>query len=96
MKAESLRRREREGSEPAQAAIDRSQLQFLAQGINEWLAMIAELGATPKGVQPALVDFPARLDGRDVYLCWRLGEKRITHFHGTDEGFAGRRPLRRN
>lgn len=96
MKSASLRRRQDEDDgDLAAAAIERSQLQFLAQGINERLQKIVELGALPKGVDPALVDFPHRLEGRDVYLCWRLGDKRLTHFHGTDEGFSSRQPLPR-
>jgi hypothetical protein len=33
------------------------------------------------------------VDGETVLLCWKLGEKRITHWHSTDEGFAGRKPI---
>ena len=96
MKSASLRRRQDgDDADPVAAAIERSQLQFLAQGINERLQEIADLGALPKGVEPALVDFPHRLEGRDVYLCWRLGDKRLTHYHGTDEGFSNRQPLPR-
>ena len=40
-----------------------------------------------------LIDFPSRRDGREVFLCWRLGEDRVGHWHGPDSGFAGRRPL---
>ena len=65
----------------------------MAQGLNDKLQSIVELGALPKGVEPALVDFPAVVEGREGYLCWRLGEKRITHWHGIDEGFSGRKPL---
>ncbi len=93
-KAASLRRRaERGESDPASAAIERSQLQFLAQGADDWLKQIGALGAVIKGVSPALVDFPHRLNGREVYLCWRLGDKTIEHYHGTDEGFSERKPL---
>lgn len=96
VKAAALRARERDGEDdPAASAIERSQLQFLAQGINERLQRIADLGASPKGVDPALVDFPARLDGRDVYLCWKLGEKRVAFYHPVEEGFASRKPLPR-
>ncbi len=96
LKAAGLRRREESGkADPAATAIERSQLQFIAQAINEQLQKIVALGALPKGVEPALVDFPSRLDGRDVYLCWRLGDKAVTHYHGADEGFANRRPLPR-
>ena len=95
VKAASLRRRREAGddADPAGSAIERSQLQFLAQGINDWMRKIADLGALPKGVEPALVDFPGRVDGTEVYLCWRLGEKTVSFYHGADEGFSNRKPL---
>lgn len=93
LKAGALRRRGDAPEDAAAALIERSQLQFLAQGINEWMEKIVELGALPKGVDPALVDFPATLDGREIYLCWRLGEKRVAHYHAVDEGFSGRKRL---
>ncbi|UPT76044.1 MAG: DUF2203 domain-containing protein [Elusimicrobiota bacterium] len=101
VKAASLRRRERaveEGGDAAlsaEAAIERSQLHFIAQSINELMQKVVELGAVPKGIEPALVDFPSRVDGRDVYLCWKFGEKRVSHYHPFDEGFATRKPLKR-
>lgn len=79
----------------AELALARSQTQFLTGQIEDKLQSIIDLGAVPKGLDPALVDFPARLEGREVFLCWKLGEKRITHFHGIDDGFAGRKPLPR-
>lgn len=95
-KAAALRRRDERGeADPAADAIERAQIQFLAQSADERLREVVALGAVPKGVAPALVDFPHRLGGRDVYLCWRLGEKRLTHYHGCDEGFSERRPLPR-
>lgn len=94
VKAASLRKRQTTvDHDHAGAAIERSQLQFLASGINEWLQKIVALGALPKGVSPALVDFPSRVDGADAYLCWKLGEKRVTHFHPVNEGFSTRKPL---
>lgn len=92
-KAEQVRRLEASQGDPAQLAIERGQLLFLAGGINDWLKRIQDLGAVVKGIEPALVDFPSRLGGREVYLCWRLGEKSVTHYHGVEEGFAGRKPL---
>ena len=41
----------------------------------------------------ACMDFPALVSGRQVWLCWRLGEADVGFWHGQDEGFAGRRPL---
>ncbi len=43
--------------------------------------------------ETGLIDFPAELDGRRVYLCWRLGEDRVSFWHDLDTGFIGRRPL---
>ena len=45
------------------------------------------------GLEHGLVDFPTRLDGRTVYLCWKSGEREITNWHEVDGGYAGRRPL---
>ena len=93
--AELRRRQDGPDGDTAAAVIERSQIQFLAHGVDGWLSKVADLGALPKGVNPALVDFPHRLDGRDVYLCWRLGETKITHYHAADEGFSNRRPLKK-
>ncbi len=96
VKAAGLRRRQERGDDdPAATAIERSQLQFIVHSIDGQMRKIVDLGALPKGVEPALVDFPHRLDGREVYLCWVLGDKAITHYHGVEEGFSGRQPLPR-
>ena len=92
-RAESVRKLEESGEDEAKTALERGQLQFLVGRVNECLAEVTALGAVPKGLEPALADFPHRLGDDEVYLCWRAGEKKITHFHGMDEGFAGRRPL---
>jgi hypothetical protein len=54
---------------------------------------IQELGVLVKDLDSGLVDFPSIRDGRDVLLCWRLGEDEVAFWHGYDDGFAGRRPL---
>lgn len=54
---------------------------------------IQELGIEIKDINIGLVDFPAERDGREVYLCWRFDEPRVTHWHDLDSGFAGRQPL---
>jgi hypothetical protein len=43
--------------------------------------------------ETGLLDFPAMVEGRDAFLCWRLGEDRVAFWHGPETGFAGRRPL---
>jgi hypothetical protein len=54
---------------------------------------IHEYGCLVKDLDTGLIDFPTLFRGREVYLCWRLGEERIAHWHGVDEGFAGRKPI---
>jgi hypothetical protein len=54
---------------------------------------IQEKGCLVKDLDTGLLDFPTLYDDREVYLCWRLGEKRIDFWHGVDEGFRGRKPI---
>lgn len=57
------------------------------------LAELNALGCRLTDVDLGLVDFPAQVEGDPVYLCWRLGERRVAYYHRRDEGFAHRRPL---
>ena len=61
----------------------------LSQSVEE----IEEYGCLFKGLELGLVDFPAKIDGEIVDLCWQYGEKEVTYYHGREEGFAGRRLL---
>jgi hypothetical protein len=54
---------------------------------------IATQGVEIKGVEPALLDFPALRYGQEVFLCWRSGESRVEAWHPMTTGFAGRQPL---
>jgi hypothetical protein len=57
------------------------------------IEQIHRLGCQVKDLELGLVDFPSQRDGRDVLLCWRLGEPAVLYWHGPDEGFASRRLL---
>jgi hypothetical protein len=46
-----------------------------------------------RDVSTGLVDFPTVVEGERAWLCWRLGEAEVNHWHGPDEGFVGRRPI---
>jgi len=59
--------------------------------LRQTLESLEELGCLIKDLDVGLVDFPARYRGREVYLCWKLGESEIGWWHGTEEGFAGRK-----
>lgn len=64
-----------------------------AERINGYLQELEQIGCVFKGFEAGLVDFYALREDRLVFLCWRLGEEHITHWHEVDAGFAGRRPL---
>jgi hypothetical protein len=57
------------------------------------VAWLDERDIVLRDIGTGLVDFPALVSGRQVWLCWRLGEHAIGFWHNVDEGFAGRRPL---
>src|SRR5690348_2831494 len=63
------------------------------QRVKDALAEIDATGVQVKDIDIGLLDFPCRVSGEIILLCWKLGEKGITHWHGTDEGFAGRKPI---
>lgn len=54
---------------------------------------LRQLGVEPKNGIEGLVDFPCLMDGRVVYLCWRLGEPEVLFWHEIEAGFAGRQSL---
>jgi len=62
-------------------------------GIARCVARIHEAGGLVKDLDAGLVDFPARREGEDVLLCWRLSEDEVGYWHGLEEGFSGRREL---
>jgi hypothetical protein len=71
----------------------RAERDKLAQGITDALSEITAMGVQVKDLETGLLDFPCVVDGKVVLLCWKLGEETITHWHGVDEGFAGRKPI---
>ena len=62
-------------------------------GIARCVNAIHERGAIVKDIDAGLVDFPAVREGEEILLCWRLGEDEVAHWHGLEEGFAGRKRL---
>ncbi|MGO9114462.1 MAG: DUF2203 domain-containing protein [Thermoguttaceae bacterium] len=62
--------------------------------LREYVEELRALGVEPKSGTEGLVDFPALLDGRKVYLCWKLGESRVLFWHDLEAGYIGRQPVR--
>lgn len=75
----------------------RRRLRLRMQGVIDQMqagvARIDELGVTLREIETGLVDFPALVSGRQVWLCWRLGEGDVEFWHELDSGFGGRQPL---
>jgi hypothetical protein len=67
-----------------QAVID--QMQAAVERLDAW-------DVTLRDIETGLVDFPALVAGRQVWLCWRLGEGNVAWWHELTSGVAGRRPL---
>jgi hypothetical protein len=79
--------------ERTEEAIDRARMIYAT--LREVVAQIEALGVEVKAVIDGLVDFRSWCDGEhEVLLCWKLGEDEIRFFHGLEDGFAGRRPVK--
>jgi hypothetical protein len=57
------------------------------------ITRIEAYGCVVKDIDLGLLDFPSIREGRPIYLCWKAGEPRLTHWHGTDESFVDRKSL---
>ena len=79
---------DREGHLAARTRRDSS-----AAGLKEALERVEQAGALVKDLDIGLIDFLTLYRGREVCLCWKLGEDRIAFWHSTEEGFRGRREI---
>jgi hypothetical protein len=61
--------------------------------LREYVQELAGLGVELKDPGIGLIDFPGRIDGREVYLCWRYGEPEVAYWHELEAGYAGRQKL---
>ena len=68
-------------------------LQSIGAAINGLIERVAGFGVEVKDLEMGLVDFPGERDGREVYLCWKLGEERVSFWHELNTGYASRQPL---
>lgn len=84
-----------EGGEPVLTAIGEGQreLDALSTRLISKAEEIESTGCILRDLEIGLVDFPFRGRADTVFLCWRVGEPAILFWHGTDEGYAGRKPI---
>lgn len=69
------------------------QLEKDVEVLQGYVDELHKLGVELKDPSKGLLDFPAIMDGREIYLCWHLGEDEVAYWHELDAGFAGRRSL---
>jgi len=63
------------------------------QRLKDSIAEIDATGVQVKDLDIGLLDFPCKVDGEIILLCWKLGETKIEHWHSITDGFAGRKPI---
>jgi hypothetical protein len=67
--------------------------QEVAAALEQAIEKVHEFGCLVKDLDIGLIDFPTLFQGKEVYMCWKLGEPGIQFWHGVDEGFRGRKPI---
>ncbi|HZI22809.1 MAG TPA: DUF2203 domain-containing protein [Gemmatimonadales bacterium] len=71
----------------------RARIDEVAGRINGFLLELEQIGCVFKGFDLGLVDFYGKLDGREIFWCWKNGETRIEHWHEIDAGYGGRQAI---
>ena len=74
----------------------KAQVESSGQTLKSSMERIEEMGVLVKDLDTGLVDFPTLFKGEEVYLCWRMDEADIDHWHGINEGVAGRKAIDRS
>ncbi len=80
------------GESPEQVGL-RNAIEGVARQINDYLLELEQIGCVFKGFDQGLVDFYGRLEGRDIFWCWKAGEERIEHWHELEAGYGGRKAI---
>jgi hypothetical protein len=68
-------------------------MQGLIDQMQAGVARLVEMDITLRDISTGLIDFPALVAGRPIWLCWRLGEAEVANWHPHDAGFDARLPL---
>lgn len=72
---------------------DHMVLLALRDALRDELTAIGATGCVVRDLDTGLCDWLGEHGGRDVWLCWRVGEPECAWYHGMEDGFAGRRPV---
>ena len=74
-------------------AVERRRPQPSIEVVEALLRHLDALGIVVRDLDTGLIDFPTVREGEPAWLCWRLADGELGHWHTTREGFASRRPL---
>jgi len=76
-----------------EAAALRAQAKALIDEYRAGWEELENLGGVVKDPRRGLVDFYGHVEGQLVWLCWKYGETEVSHYHGLEEGFPGRKAI---
>jgi hypothetical protein len=82
-----------EGAKPREQAAYQPKIDRAVEQLQGYVDELRSIGCDLKDFQMGLIDFIGRHQGRDVCLCWKLGEESIAYWHEVQTGFAGRQPV---
>jgi hypothetical protein len=82
-----------DGDQEARLRQEQEQMTTIVRRMERAVLQIDTWGITLGDIGSGLVDIPALVNGRPIWLCWRLGEEDIAWWHDIDAGMAGRKPL---
>jgi hypothetical protein len=82
-----------EEADPVLIARERKGMTITVQSMERAVRQIDAWDVSLRDISTGLVDFPALANGRPIWLCWKLGEDDIAHWHELEAGIAGRKPL---
>jgi hypothetical protein len=82
-----------EETDPAVAAVLRARIRAVIDQMEATVIRFDDWGVVLRDIGTGLVDLPALVEGRQVWLCWRLGENDIAWWHEVTTGLDGRQPL---
>lgn len=82
------------GAAPPRGLEDEARrLRSVADEIAAAVERVTDMGCLVKDLDLGLVDFYAMMGNEPILLCWQFGERNVAHWHGVEEGFAGRKPI---
>ncbi len=89
----SQQQQQLESAKSGQQAILQHRLQSNLAHLQDYVDELTEIGCDIKDYRIGLVDFTGRHAGRDICLCWKLGEDAVEYWHELNAGFSGRQPV---